>query len=506
MKASEPNPMKSQTRIPLLWLGGISLFYFVSAGLRAWYRPLWYDELVTWHVARLSSIADMWNAICAGVDQEMPLTHLTVRLSHALFGDGNLATRLPMLIGFWIMLMCLYRFLSRRVAWPYALLGMVFPMLTYAWPYAFEARAYGIALAGTGIALVSWQNAAEGRGRPWSLVGITLGLVLVLATQATLSVVAIPFALGEAVRTYDKRRIDWAVWLAFAAASPVAIMYPFVRSGVKHLTFSGLQSGILGFPRFYDEALRTAIFPLLLAIAIGCWLGHGETRVDPQQMVPRHEAGLLLGFVLTPLPFFVGGLISNQLVFFPRYGMLAIIGLACWLGLLTCRIAGGGNRIATAMVLTLMLWLIAGRGKEAFALRNDPGNTWRGENQMLAEALQRGLPVVVASTHSFLEGDHYFPAEKAANLYWITADPEIARRYTWVSFSDLVTIEHKKRFPLRAPVTSWNEFAARTEPFYLYIDAQPKWFYEVLHRDDWRLIEESTNNGWTLYLVQREAR
>ena len=79
------------------------------------------------------------------------------------------------------------------------------------------------------------------------------------------------------------------------------------------------------------------------------------------------------------------------------------------------------------MLLTLTLWLALGRGKEAFALRRDPVNTWRSENQILAEALQKGPPVVVTSSLTFLEGDHYFPAEQAANLYWVTADPEVAR-------------------------------------------------------------------------------
>src|SRR5437763_12061269 len=73
----------------VLWLCGISALYFVCAGLRAAYRPLWYDELVTWHISRLGSIAAMWHALVSGIDQEMPLTHLSVRFSHALFGDGN---------------------------------------------------------------------------------------------------------------------------------------------------------------------------------------------------------------------------------------------------------------------------------------------------------------------------------------------------------------------------------------------------------------------------------
>jgi len=499
--------MKPQGRTPIFWLAAVSLFYFVCAGLRAIYRPMWYDELVTWHISRLPTIGAMWAAICSGVDQEMPLTHLMVRFSHVLFGDGNLATRLPMLIGFWIMLLCIYRFLSRRVTWPFALLGLLFPMLTYMWPYSFEGRAYGIALAGVGIALVSWQNAADDRARPWSLIGITFGLLVVLSTQATLGVVGIPFALGEAVRTYDRRRIDWPVWCAFAASCPIVAIYPLVRAAVKHFTFPGMQPGIQRFPVFYDQALLPAIFPMLVAVGIACWVNRREKRVELEQAVlPRYEAALLIGFLLTPLPFFVAGRLSNQFVFFPRYGMLAMIGLAGWLAVFAFRVSAGSARAAMAMVLTVFLWLVAARGKEAFATAHDPDSTWRDDWQVLAQALSKGPPVVVSSNEVFLEGDHYFSADLASHLYWVTADPEVARRHDWLPFADFFTVNDAKTFPLHAQVTSWKEFGARTQPFYLYTDTQHQWFYEVLPSQGWRLTEQSVNDGWIMYLVEREKK
>src|SRR5690349_9498760 len=86
------------------WIAGISVLYCFCAGMRAAFRPLWSDEIQTWHVARLPGIAAIWSALAAGADQEMPLMHLSVRLSHACFGAGPLATRLPMLAGFWVML------------------------------------------------------------------------------------------------------------------------------------------------------------------------------------------------------------------------------------------------------------------------------------------------------------------------------------------------------------------------------------------------------------------
>jgi hypothetical protein len=499
--------MKPQDRTPVLWLAAVSIFYFVCAGLRAMYRPMWYDELVAWHISRLPTIAAMWRAICSGVDQEMPLTHLTMRLSHALFGDGNLATRLPMLIGFWIMLMCIYGFLIRRLTWPYALLGLLFPMLTFMWPYSFEGRAYGISLAGTGIAMLSWQSAAEDRARPWSLAGIAFGLAVVLATQATLATVAIPFALGEAVRAYEKRRIDWPVWLAFAASCPVAIIYPIVSASVRAFHFPGMQPGIQRLPAFFDDALLPAVFPLLLALGAACWIGRKEKRVElPQAVLPRHEAAMLFGFLLTPLPFFLLGRLTNQYVFFPRYGMLAMIGLAGWLAVFAFRMAAGSFRVAMSMVLILFVWLVAARGKEAFALAHDPNSTWLDDWQVLAKTLSKGPPVVVSSNLVFLEGDHYFSADLASHLYWVTADPDVAQAHAWTPFSDFFTTQDTRNFPVRAHLVPWKEFGARTEPFYLYIDTQHQWFYDVLPREGWRLTEQSVNDGWILFWVEKEKR
>jgi hypothetical protein len=495
--------MKLREPVPYLWLSGISLFYFVCAGLRAIYRPLWYDELVTWHVSRLPSIGAIWDALVAGVDQQMPLMHLSVRFSHALFGDGNLATRLPMLIGFWVMLLGLYWFLRKRLPWQYALVGMIFPMLTFAWPYAFEARAYGIALGGMAIALVSWQNAAEGCMRPWSLVGIAFGLAIVLAVQATLAVVAIPFALGEAMRTLDRRRIDLPVWLAFAAAMPVTVMYPAVTSSLRQLSFPGLQPHLLGVTHFYDDALKTTIFPLLIAGLVACYFGRDEKREETGCLLPRYEAAALVGFLLTPLPFFVGGLVSNKFVFYPRYGIFAMVGIACWFAVVFCRAAGANRRIATAMLVTLLVWLVAARGREAFAFSRDPVKTWREDWSVLEQALSKGPPVVVQSTLQFLEADYYLAADLTSHLHWVTADPDIAPRYPWQTFSNQIAVQCLRTLPVHAHVVPWKDFAAHNTPFYLYTDAQSQWWYEVLPRDGWRLTVQSINNGQILYYVDK---
>ena len=84
-----------------------------------------------------------------------------------------------------VMSLALYAFLKRRPPLPYALIGMIVPMLTFAWPYAFEARAYGVLLGCEAVALLAWSTVAEERLRRRSLVAIALSLAVGLAASQT---------------------------------------------------------------------------------------------------------------------------------------------------------------------------------------------------------------------------------------------------------------------------------------------------------------------------------
>ena len=138
-----------------------AVFWFVAVR-QAGHNALLFDEETTWRVVRLPSIAAMWQAILGGVDQELLLTHLLVRLSHSVLGLSHLSTQISSVFGFWICLMSLYVLLKRYVATPYALAGMIFPAITLAWGYALQARAYGVLLGTASVAMVCSQTSTSG--------------------------------------------------------------------------------------------------------------------------------------------------------------------------------------------------------------------------------------------------------------------------------------------------------------------------------------------------------
>jgi len=192
--------------------------YAVATAALAWRKPLGNDELFTYLIARVPSLGDLWRALESGAEQTPPLSHLLTRASFGLFGRGHLAARLPELVAFLVFCLCSYAFVARRSNRLYGLVAMLFPTVTVAYFYAFEARAYALVLAFGSLALLSWQLATEGVRRRAALMGLAASLALATASNYYAVLLLLPLGLGELVRTRATRRIDRAVWLSLAGA------------------------------------------------------------------------------------------------------------------------------------------------------------------------------------------------------------------------------------------------------------------------------------------------
>jgi ABC-type Co2+ transport system permease subunit len=80
-------------------------------------------------------------------------------------GLDEVTARLPAIVGFWAFCLCLYEFVRRRKGVVFGFVALLLPVVTEAYTYALDARAYGPLLGFCGIALVAWQAAAEDRRR-----------------------------------------------------------------------------------------------------------------------------------------------------------------------------------------------------------------------------------------------------------------------------------------------------------------------------------------------------
>src|SRR5207237_1162969 len=113
------------------------------------------------------------------------------------------------ILGFWLMTVCIFRFVSRRCPPIYAAAAMIFPLITSAFYYACEARPYALVMGFTALALVCWQQILENERRTISLFGLWFSLSACICLHYYAILIWIPFGLAELARLRSRKRPDW---------------------------------------------------------------------------------------------------------------------------------------------------------------------------------------------------------------------------------------------------------------------------------------------------------
>jgi hypothetical protein len=156
-------------------------------------------------------------------------------LAHActkLFGPTALALRLPSIVGFLLMQVCVF-FATRVIAGPRAaLVAMTFPALTATFFYAPEARPYGLLLGFYALAFLAWQTATRRSGnRNGSLITLAVAIALALNSHYFGILILIPICIAEFVRTVLRRRLDLPMIAAILAGmAGIVFALPFQKA------------------------------------------------------------------------------------------------------------------------------------------------------------------------------------------------------------------------------------------------------------------------------------
>ncbi len=245
-------PKHSKFLSPLLILI-FSFVYFFEVTVRASEKLFWYDELLTLYFARLD-IHTLWPALNSGVDFNPPLFYVLTRATEGIFGEGLIATRLPEMIGFWLFCICLFFFVNRRAGHLAGTMAMLFPMLTGAFYYAYEARPHGIVLGCCGLAVLFWQLTTEKPGAKIWYLGFGFSLLAGFMLHCYALLLVIPFACTELLMRYRSRRPFWtALFIPTLPAIAMYLLYSshtseqqeehhspngFLQTGLKSLTFT----------------------------------------------------------------------------------------------------------------------------------------------------------------------------------------------------------------------------------------------------------------------------
>src|SRR3569833_690980 len=166
---------------------------------------MWLDEFITFHLAQLNSLHDLWKALAAGADPNPPVTYILVHWCRQIFGEHEWAYRIPATLGCWFRLASLFVFLNRRVCGSWAVFGCLVWMATATFDYSFESRSYVIFYVLAMLAFLCWTAAID-RSRTsaarWiALAGMVLALAAGISTNYFAVLAFLPPAAGELVRT-----------------------------------------------------------------------------------------------------------------------------------------------------------------------------------------------------------------------------------------------------------------------------------------------------------------
>jgi len=491
---------------PRWYLFLFSLFYLSVTLPITIIRQMWFDELITFYTVRFHSLSHLWATLRAGVDMNPPLYHLIVRASETLLGENELGLRLPSLVAYWVMTVGLYLLARRRVRPLYATLAALFPLLTMAHDYASEARPYAIVLACCVLMLLCWQRATEATPRRMALVGLSLSLAVAMCNHYYASLLVVPIAVGELVRSRDSRKLDWPVWIALVVgAVPLPFFLPLVRGGMAaHKDpFVWNKPGLDFLWDTYGELLSYAALPVLLLIA---WMFVRSVRNSLRKSEPRNNGipdwEIAAGLALCALPIlaFVLALAWVGMVS-PRYVMPTIIGFSIVLAYTAHSIAGARRATAVLMLAGLTGWSavhlgLVGRFELAMLHRFDASDSERF-------ALGSKLPVIVQDALLELPMNHYVSPELRSRMLF-PLDLDDVHRYAEIGSAEkLLMIIARNTFPV--PVTDFNQFR-RDHKRYLVYGQHAGWLITTVIRDGASVRMLYLGRWQILFLVNEKAQ
>jgi hypothetical protein len=502
-------------RHPAWLLSAYSALYLVVVGLIAVRKQLENDALFTLNIARLPTMPDVWSALLTGAEQLPPFFYVLTRASLSLFGENNIALRLPSILGFWVMSLCLFWFVSKRSTSLYGLVAMLFVLTTGAYYYAFEARPYALVLGFSGLALLCWQSLADGSRRAPSLMGLALGLAAAVACHYYAVLVLIPFACGEAVRTWVRRRIDFAVWAAIAASLvPLLIAFPLIKSARAYSKTFWAQPSWGDIPGFYYFMLMSAALPiaaiLILAALYTSLFSEARPEVTEGSNHARrfgllpHEVAVAVGFLAIPvvavaMAMLVTGAFTN------RYALPAVLGLGMLAPFAFHPLLRGREVLTILFVICFAAGFVR-RGGMTLQDSAKRVQSREGAVRMLQTEGHRELPVVCSDPHVFLLLSHYAPPDVRSRLVYL-ADPEASLPYLGHN-----SIE-QGMFDLLKPwfglnVQAYRPFLASQKPFLLCGDPQYflNWVLRDLASSDMRLELKGQYKEILLFLVSGKTQ
>jgi hypothetical protein len=421
---------------------GFSLVFFSMTGWLASRKPFWTDELHVVNSASVSTVAEVWSSLVARPDAMPPLVHLLTHFVYRTLGLNHLTARLPAMAGYWLLCVCIFFLLRRRVPIVVATMGMLLPVtVPGAYAYAIEARGYGLLLGFSALAVLCWDAAGKPSSRWISLVGLCLSLAAAIASHLFAVLLVVPLALAEIARSWERRRIDPWVWVSMAASGSVLFTFASLLPNMERIgQMMAAPAGLSVFTlvSIWEQFLSTPLTYVGLVVLMGAssLVGAYEHPADVPELRQISASDYVLAIALSCLPLigFVFGVVVTGVINL-RYVLPTVIGLSIVIPLIVRKSARDERFgwLFLGWVLFAALYTVYDVKRQML----ETGDIARGRGiyalLAYADRIPRdGRPIVVTDYHSFMALDHYSPPELKPRLAfiadydaWILPDAEL---------------------------------------------------------------------------------
>lgn len=485
----------------------ISILYFAAALALAHVKPFWNDELYTFYIARRPGMRGVWDALLTGAEQLPPLFYAITKASIGIFGYTHIGMRLPEILGFWLMSLSLYGVALRFASAPYAILATVFPLLTGAFDYAYEARPYGLVLGFCGCALWCWFEATGGSRRSLAVVGLAVSLAAALSCHYYAILAFLPLMAGEAVRSWQRRRLDPPVLIAFVVSlAPLVVFFPLIRAAHSYAATFWAKPHWGSIIDFYQGALYPSellLFAVPLALVVHV-LVNSEIVGASAGRSPISLSGLVIvtGFALLPVAAVILGKTITH-AYTDRYALIAVIGLTCVLVWALSRLASDGA-IPALLLIVLGVGLFSVQSVHHYRALIG----WARDDERTLRFLvdnTGGQPVAIQNPHLFFELSALWNGRPGLTLVYLF-DRDHALAYTNTDVVELGLMTLKSWAPLH--MERFGDFVARKSPILVYPPPPPlepgafEWLVGELERDHWHFTVSAHNGEHPLFLAE----
>jgi hypothetical protein len=440
--------------LPTVYLADLKLF--------------WDDEFFTLYLSRTSSWHDLLQALATGADQHPPSFYYLTHLLTIVFGSSHVTSRLPAILGFWLLCICLYEIVRDLTTPEWAAAAMFFPLSTGFYYYASEARGYGLVCGFAALAMLSWLRSVAYRKRMVYIPLLAVALAAAVASHYYAILVVIPLALGELVRTRYIRKIDWPIWIAFTGACvPILAFLGTIRSArgySSHFWATPVWSDAIAiYPKEFGLGACALLGTLTIALSFRMIRRSRTDEPSAALMGPSWNAWQAVAvctLAAMPLPTMVLAKFVTH-GFTSRYCIFAIVGVTVLLFYFVSRLALRRSAAAIGIIVCVFVFLLQVRQLNS---KFEEGRQEMNQDITALSSLP-DAPIAVMEVSVMHRLSYYAPRRLASRLVYV-ADPNSSIAYLGHDTVDRGLLDLRFWFPIN--IVRADSFLTDNSQFYVF--------------------------------------